>query len=326
MILTGIDRYRVMEPLFEGLRVILSYRGETYSPAYIQGLAGTAFHVGGICPCAPTCTPTVRDTAALARLLGYETRELALFPARTNPVIGIDELIERVQGEVRAGRPALVWHAFTSYEWDVVCGFDEAQGLFYGRGSYLGFDEYAHAPAARTKDCQGTCLECCAVLVGPKVGSFDARQAEIASLHAAVAHAHSQANLDKVCNPGWVFLEGLAAYERWARDFGDANKMRGVGDAYCLGIYGSTHRAAAEYLAEIAPHFAPAQAALCAAAQHFAAEADTLYGGIPLLGWGSPEGPDAARNAQAADLLARACEHYRQGIEAIESALQSGLE
>jgi hypothetical protein len=50
MILQGVDRYQVVEPVFEGVRVILSYRGEPYSPAYIQGLAGTAFAVGGICP------------------------------------------------------------------------------------------------------------------------------------------------------------------------------------------------------------------------------------------------------------------------------------
>ena len=54
-ILEGIDRYQVLEPMFEGLRVILSYRGEPYTPAYIQGISGAAFRVGGICPCAPTC-------------------------------------------------------------------------------------------------------------------------------------------------------------------------------------------------------------------------------------------------------------------------------
>ena len=50
MILEGIDRYRVVEPLFEGIRVILSYRGETYTPDYIQGISGAAFRVAGICP------------------------------------------------------------------------------------------------------------------------------------------------------------------------------------------------------------------------------------------------------------------------------------
>ena len=50
MILQCVDRYRVVEPLFEGIRVILSYRGENYSPAYVQGISGAAFRVAGICP------------------------------------------------------------------------------------------------------------------------------------------------------------------------------------------------------------------------------------------------------------------------------------
>ncbi|MCJ7823146.1 MAG: hypothetical protein MUQ26_08755, partial [Armatimonadetes bacterium] len=55
VILENVDRYRVNEPLFEGVRVILSYRGEMYSPAYVQGISGAAFRIGGPCPCAPTC-------------------------------------------------------------------------------------------------------------------------------------------------------------------------------------------------------------------------------------------------------------------------------
>ena len=43
-----------MDPLFEGIRVVLSYRGEAYSPAYLQGISGAAFRIAGICPCAPT--------------------------------------------------------------------------------------------------------------------------------------------------------------------------------------------------------------------------------------------------------------------------------
>lgn len=53
MIIPNVDRYRVWDPLFEGLRVILSHHGESYSPAYVQGLSGAAFRIGGICPCAP---------------------------------------------------------------------------------------------------------------------------------------------------------------------------------------------------------------------------------------------------------------------------------
>jgi len=50
IILPGVDRYQVREAMFEGVRVILSYRGEPYTPAYIQGISGAAFRVAGICP------------------------------------------------------------------------------------------------------------------------------------------------------------------------------------------------------------------------------------------------------------------------------------
>ncbi len=53
VVLDGVDRYRVIEPLFEGIRIILSHRGEEYSPAYIQGISGAAFRIAGICPCTP---------------------------------------------------------------------------------------------------------------------------------------------------------------------------------------------------------------------------------------------------------------------------------
>lgn len=38
VVLPGLDPYLVAEAMFEGLRVLLSYRGEPYTPAYIQGL------------------------------------------------------------------------------------------------------------------------------------------------------------------------------------------------------------------------------------------------------------------------------------------------
>ena len=50
MILENVDRYRVIEAMVEGVRVILNYRGEPYSPAYFQGISGAAFHIAGICP------------------------------------------------------------------------------------------------------------------------------------------------------------------------------------------------------------------------------------------------------------------------------------
>jgi hypothetical protein len=65
MILPSVEPYRVVEPMYEGIRMILNYRGETYSPAYVQGISGAAFHIGGICPCAPTCMEGIEPLLAM---------------------------------------------------------------------------------------------------------------------------------------------------------------------------------------------------------------------------------------------------------------------
>jgi hypothetical protein len=48
--------------------------------------------------------------------------------------------------EQNFGRPALVWHAFTMEEFDVVCGYDNDTKQFVGRGTHKGNDDYAREP------------------------------------------------------------------------------------------------------------------------------------------------------------------------------------
>jgi hypothetical protein len=158
LILTGVDRYRVMEAMVEGLRIILNYRGETYSPAYIQGISGVAFNISGICPCAPTCS-SFAGPQELAQLLGYQVEYRSLCADGVDLTIEVPKTVERIKKEIRDGRPALVWHAFTYAEWDVVCGFNDDLKLFYGRGSYFGLEDYAVADEGRT----ATCLDICPV-------------------------------------------------------------------------------------------------------------------------------------------------------------------
>ena len=165
IILEGVDRYQVVEPMFEGLRVILSYRGEPFTPAYIQGISGAAFRVGGICPCAPTCG-TAMQPQDLARTLGYAVDYLPLQAIGLEREHELQEVLARIKSELRAGQPVLLWHAFTNAEWDVVCGFDEEQGVFFGRGSYLGLDGYACEAEARAI----TCLDICPALGGLILG------------------------------------------------------------------------------------------------------------------------------------------------------------
>jgi hypothetical protein len=328
VILEGVDRYRVVEAMVEGVRVILNYRGETYSPAYVHGIAGTAFHVAGICPCAPTCTPGV-DPLKLAQAFGYLAEQMPLFNESINwdwdkpaPDEMLYSMIDRIKEDIRRERPVLVWHVFMNCEWDVVAGFNDEKKVFLGRGSNQGLDEYAEASWTRPRESLDICPALGAIFIGEKIGNFDVKGAELASLKAAVAHAHSQLNVDKLGCSKWVFLEGYQAYQRWVNDFRNPEKVRDLGDAYCYGIYRSTHRTAADYLEEIAPKHLEIRGSLLAASNNFKAEADILDQAESLLWWNSPEGPDPERNRKAFAILEQAYEHYQRGIEAIEELLE----
>ncbi len=353
----GVQPFQVCEALFEAVRVALTQRGAPYSAAYIQGISGAAFRIAGICPCAPTCDYAM-EVVELLDLLGYNYKHMwvslgeaagqhrayeALIPlakaygenennlptaeeiddpfiqeARTKVVA----IIDAVKDEIRAGRTAVLWHAFTTAEFDVVTGFDDDKGIFLGRGSYAGMGEtYAEAPQARTVTTTYIGGVPQAILIGKQVREFDARSAEISALKTAVAHAHSQNNVDKLGGENWVMLQGLACYDRWINDFRDPERKRDMGDAYCYGIYRSTHRAAAAFLREIAPKYPAAEEKLQLAAEQFEREADTLDAEPNLLGWGGPEGPDAQRNARVVPWLSQARAHYAVGIDLIEKAL-----
>jgi len=325
VVLNGVDRYRVMDPLFEGVRVVLSYRGEPYSPAYVQGISGAAFRIGGICPCAPTCTSAM-ETQNLPALFGYEVTYIPLHEEGIDLGVEAGKAVECVKDEIRAGRPALLWHAFTYAEWDVVAGFDETSGQLLGRGSYAGLDDYVTADQMRMM----TCLEICpcigAVLIGAKTGMLNAREAELAALREAVAHAHSEKDPVLLAGDGWVFLDGLQCYGRWVADFRAATpKKPDMGDRYCFGVYRSTHRAAAGFLRELAETYPDAASALNGAAEHFVNEADLLNQSAELLfpGWQLPPEADPVANAQVAGWLQEARDAYAAGIERIEAALRT---
>jgi len=325
IVLDGVDRYQVMDPMYECVRVVLNHRGEAYSPAYIQGVSGAAFRVGGICPCAPT-VDCAMGTQDLVKLLGYEMTDLPLYrnSGNENQPFDLeeesDQVIARVKGEIRAGRPAMVWHAFTTCEWDVVAGFDDEQRLFFGRGSYAGGDEYAQADQKRLITCLDICPALGAITVGDKVAELDARAAETAALQEAVHHARSTEGQDQLGDK-WAMLHGLLCYDRWIDDWRSPEKKRASGDSYCLGVYRSTHRAAAGFMRELAPKYPQVRAHFERAAAAFIAEVDALDAAVPLLGWEAPEGPDPERNAQLVPLLRQARDGYARGIDEIEAAL-----
>jgi hypothetical protein len=217
----------------------------------------------------------------------------------------------------------MVWHAFTNAEWDVVAGYDDERRLFFGRGSYQGTDRYAEADQRRTITCLEICPALGVMLVGDKVGEFQARGAEITALREAVRHAHSTEGQDKLGGDDWVMLHGLLCYDRWVDDWSSPERARTAGDSYCLGVYRSTHRAAAWFLREVAPWYPTAAANLEVAARAFIEEADALDSAVPLLGWDAPEGPDRVRNSRLVPCLQRAREAYAKGIEGLERALDA---
>ena len=174
-----------------------------------------------------------------------------------------------------------------------------------------------------------TCLDICpcigAILIGAKKGAFNARDAELAALREAVAHAHSTKDAAMLAEEEWVFLEGLQCYDRWVADFrAETPKVPDMGDRYCFGVYRSTHRAAAGFLRELATTYPAAASILQDAAEHFTAEADLLNRAAePLFpGWQLPLEADPAANEQVAGWLQGARDAYAAGIEGIEAALR----
>ena len=315
MKILNVGPYQVCEPIAEGVRVIMNHLGEPYSSVYLQGLSGVAFRIAGICPCAPTCSVMLWPDN-LIRLLGYEFRS---YDISSNPAEKIELMRQAVKNEIDLGRPALVWHAFTNAEWDVVCGYDESTASFLGRGSYLGHDDYASAPWDRAATAVEICPAFGAITIGKKVSELNVRDAEVATLVEAVRHGRD--SCEPLTDGTWVMYQGIQCYRRWADDFSAKGKARDAGDAYCYNVYSSTHHAAAGFLREIAPHYDRAARLLLEAADFFALEAATLKQADRWLQWFSPWGIDEERSKEVAPILAKCANAYEQAIGSLELAL-----
>ena len=260
----------------------------------------------------------------MIKTLGYDFEYLSLCEEGMNPKQEVGRVNERVKDEIRSGRPAIVWHAFTWAEWNVVCGFDDENAQFVGRGTYAGLDGYATADQGRTDTCGDICPALGAILVGDKAGEFDAQRSEIAALREAVGHAHSTENVEALDGEQWVMLYGLACYDRWIQDFElDPPRLPTMGDRYCFGVNRSTHRAAAGFVRELAAKCPTAREQFERAAEHFVVEADALNQGAEMLfpGWELPQQASREMNGKVAVLLRIARDNYARAIDEIENAL-----
>lgn len=328
-----VDRYRYLDPMFECVRVVLAQRGETYAPAYIQGISGMAFRIAGPCPCAPTCS-TAMSPADLVRRLGYQAEELSLAEVPKDQLDGaVAATVAKIKAEIRAGRAVIVWHAFTNAGFDVVSGFDEEKKTFLGYGSYKGNGQ---GPAQEAEVRFGTCRDICpvigAILVGQKTGEFDACAAELAALTEAVRHARFSRDrlADELTGvmPPWRFRSGLACYDFWIRQYAlNPRKVPdGGGDHYPLNVYASTRRAAPEFLRAIASKYPTGEQELLAAATCFEQEGAALAKVREVFGgWGPTrwKEPDPAKAERTVTLLTEARDHYAQGIEHVAQALRA---
>jgi hypothetical protein len=215
-ILGGVMNCGVREANFESLRLALNFLGEDYSPAYFHGIAGTVFRVGGICPCAPTCT-TAMSLQQLIKLLGYDYEELPYNESSSD--IDAERMIDAVCESIDNGVPSLVWNAFAPCEWGIVTGYDENEKVFYGRVPWRnGKDEYEKANWDKSKEEAGL-VGLMAFIIKGKSSSLKCMETEITALREAVRHANDMENTDKINSGKWVFLQGKAAFNRWADDF-----------------------------------------------------------------------------------------------------------
>lgn len=316
MKILSIDKFRYYEPLFEGVRIILNNLGESYTPEYIQGISGAAFKIAGWCPSRPTCVYD-RWTPDFIRYLGYEVKEYPCFDENGNDIT--DSMIEAVKKQIDSGKPALVWHAFTNAEYDVVCGYDEEARQFIGRGTYIGNgDDYARETWERAKTCD-ICPAFGAIIIGNNILDCNSKEAEKNSLVNAVKHARKYEDAEDPC----VTDEGIRFYYRWAEEFTEEGRERGIADCYCYGVYSSVRKAAVTYLRELAKKYnGETSECLKNAAASFERETKELDKAWPYVSWESPEGIDEERSKHLAPILREAAIQYEKGIEHLESALQ----
>jgi len=320
MVLLNVDKFHYTEPLYEAARIVMNCLGADFTPEYIQGISGAAFIISGGCPSRPTCANDLWTTDFI-RSLGYEIEEYPCFDENGNDIT--EKMIEAVKKHIDEGMPALVFHAFSAAEFDVVCGYDEQTKHFIGRSSVRGNnEEYAREPWDRAKTCE-VCPAFGAVLIKNKNVDFDKKQAEINSLVKAVQHGRQKLASD--ANP--FEANGIEFYYKWADEYANKGKERGVADAYCYDVYSSVRKAAIIYLRGLADNYGAsnpdARDKLHYAAASFEKEVAELEKAYPYLSWESPWGVDEDRSRNLVPVLRAAAGHYEKAIGYLEQALEA---
>jgi hypothetical protein len=239
--------------------------------------------------------------------MGYEIKEYPCTGPNGEDLM--PDLITAVKDSIDNGRPALVWHAMTNAEWDVVSGYDDEKKVFFGRGSYTGLE--GQAPHVESWNRAAKAVTICpafgAVIIGDRTGEFDALEAEKEALRDAVEFG---------------MREGVAVFKKWAEDYSKPGKVRDEADSYCFQVYHSTHGAAAGFLREIASHLdESAEKLLMEAADLMEKEAKAFAACWPYLWWSTVRGVDEERSAKVAPLLREAADLYEKAIMKVQDAV-----
>ena len=309
--------FKLAEPLFEAVRVVLTYRGEEYSPEYIQGISGAAFRTGGICPCAPTCTYAMW-TDELPKKLGYDIEKFEFLEESGVDMERWHAMVERIKSEIDRDRPVVMWSQFAFAEWGVINGYDDEKQVFIGCDSNHERKSLIETPYDRAGKIDVPVFG--ALFIGEKTTEPDLGKLEIESLREAVRHAKETVEEDKT---KWTFLNGIQAYERWRDSFrNNPGRKKGSGDSYCFRIYYNTHMAAHAYLMEIAPKYPKAEDLLTKAAGCFLKEREVLEDAWKVIGFSAPVEISEEGMSVAYESIGAACKYYADGIAFIEEALK----
>ncbi len=325
-VIRDVDRFRLEEPLFEGLRVILRQRGEAMSTAYVCGVSGAAFRVHLPDPADPVNNRAMLPYE-LAILFGYEAEFVTFLPPGEDPegtradLGGVPEeryawMVERTKRDLTAGRPVLAWHAASNNAYDVIVGHDDTAGTFLV--VECGRDRRGYAAVPQNRPLTGSRPGTGLVFVGERVSDLKPAAAERAALEEATRHAMDSSR-------------GLMGYDAWLGALSDSTGSLAYAgseapetvDRYSLRIMAGARGAGSSFLRGLAWLYGPrANRHLDLAAESVLRESEALQACVKLFP-ADPEAPlDRLLYPEAIGCLQRARARYTLATDELCQAIR----
>lgn len=231
--------------LMRALHALLAWRGEKVTIDALMAQSGDAFnlcHASGWQACASLCVPTDTVTNAAAAF-GYRAEALnsGCAPEGMDALSGDERLrltgetLDRIRGEIDAGRPVLVGGAEEHCDgWSIVVGYDRAHHLLchIGGGEPYRWTRISGVAGSTMGEERGYWTGCCrgavrdgfvggrvcnpAFLIGERSETPpDRLEVTVAALRRGV-ELHRAAKHHVDCPGGVDYFFGAEAYEQWA--------------------------------------------------------------------------------------------------------------